>query len=113
MNKIKLAIGLVCLGATWNCSGPAPAAHQEKTGYYAVVTPAQNPRVNQLPDSWPCEQGTCLSMNTWKPVPQDWADALAEGGDTPDADTRVWEDCWLSIGDTSYVVCPDGTIETS
>lgn len=80
--------------------------------YYAATEHADPARVAQLPDSWPCGTGTCLDRLTWKPVPADWADALAEG-EAPDATTRDWTRCWLSIGDTSFVVCPDGVVETS
>lgn len=86
-------------------SAPAPAlvAHTASTDPQLVAL---------LPDSWPCGVSTCLDPASWEPVPQDWADALAEG-EAPDASTRDWSVCWLSVGDTSYVLCPDGTLESS
>lgn len=51
----------------------------------------------------------------WHPVTQALADALAEGG-TPNADSRVWENCAIRIpmmGDKnrrSLIICPDGYI---
>ncbi|MFD6636745.1 hypothetical protein ACFWDN_13085 [Micromonospora chalcea] len=38
-------------------------------------------------------------------VPQDWAQALAE---EPGQADRDWSLCDFYLGDTTYVVCPDG-----
>lgn len=105
------------LDGNHGCGPDAPAwiSDRDRTtgppAYYASVTEQQNERVKLLPDSWACGEGTCLYTEAWKPLPSDWVDAMYEGDDMTPA--TAWENCWLSIGDTSYVVCPDGTIETS
>ena len=104
MNRVLPALALAALAA---CSSGPETPH-----YYAATQHADPDRVAQLPDSWACDGGTCLDAVSWNPVPQDWEDALAEGA-LEDATTRDWSACWLSIGPTSYVVCPDGAIETS
>lgn len=90
---------------------PSDVAPECWEGMYYAATASNNDRVERLPDSWPCMDGTCLDPGSWKPLPSDWVDAMYEGEEVTPA--TAWEDCWLSIGDTSYVVCPDGTIETS
>lgn len=56
-----------------------------------------------------CGPSMSLDPRAWHPVTRELGDALAEG-DTPDAVERDWTLCWEVIGDTSYVVCPDGTV---
>lgn len=47
----------------------------------------------------------------WERVTQEIGDALAEGSDKPW--TYPWEDCVIAYGDTTVVVCEDGTVVTS
>lgn len=52
----------------------------------------------------------------WQPVSQEFADALAEGDDTPpeSATTRDWQACWAHVTEHTYtVVCPDGYVATA
>lgn len=100
------ASALLTASALASCSAPAPPA-----AGHVVTTPTAE-WLALLPDSWPCGDHTCLDKGTWGPIDSGWADALAEG-DTTSAPARDWTSCYLSVGDTSYVVCPDGTVETS
>jgi hypothetical protein len=68
----------------------------------------------QLPDTFlRPDGGREYPMDSWTYVSQDLGDALAEGS-LDDATTRDWEACLVLLGDpTTWVACPDGTIETS
>lgn len=46
-------------------------------------------------------------------VSRELADALAEGGEPANADTRNWQACIVRFGGTTVVRCPDGTRLTS
>lgn len=80
--------------------GMAPTAHQAEL---AIALPMTYLR----PDG-----GREYLLEAWRPVTTDLADALAEGPQD-DATTRRWEDCLVNLGDTTWVACPDGTIEVS
>lgn len=67
--------------------------------------------VNLETDCW--DDFSChMTSERWKQVDQELADALAEG-DGNDATTRDWESCFVWTGLTSFILCPDGYVETS
>ena len=70
-----------------------------------VVDGAQN--VVSLP-SGPTGPG-----GDWHPVTPSLAETLRAEGDAPDRATRDYAACWEHIGDTTYIVCPDGWVEGS
>jgi hypothetical protein len=72
----------------------------------------QHDLLDKVPDIAAIEGGIELPLDSWDRVDTELADALAEGPQD-DATTRRWEDCYSQLGDTSWVICPDGTIEVS
>lgn len=48
-----------------------------------------------------------------EPVGPGLARELRTSGDAPDRKTRDWQACWQVIGDTTWIVCPDGYTESS
>jgi hypothetical protein len=81
--------------------------------YGMEPTAPQGDLARLLPDTYlRPDGGREFLLDSWQPVDQELADALAEGPQD-DATTRRWEDCLSLLGDTSWVACPDGTIEVS
>lgn len=78
----------------------------------APVAPAAV-HVEEDSPGWNClTMGNRVCGPAFVPVSQDLGDALAEGDD-PAATTRDWESCMVNEGDTTFIVCPDGFVETS
>lgn len=107
------------------CTTDLDCAEMERSLNDAGLVLVGNGEVTYAPDSYPVTEGmhpeqNCLTNgegcdDTWQPVTQEMADALAEGDDTEPAhaDTREWEACLLHVADTSTIVCPDGYVTTS
>ena len=82
-------------------------------GYRHIVVKGKH----KLPDAHLCSSKgrkgkTCLHLGPWRPVKENWAEALAESG-AKRATTRDWSRCSINVGPTTYAVCPDGTVEST
>jgi len=94
------AAGCIYAADADDLAGPQPPALETTT-------------IQEDDPRWNCmTMGNRICGPNWNLVPQELADALAEGG-APDATTRDWEVCRVRLDDTTIVVCPDGWVETS
>ena len=105
---MRRAVRVVLLLMLTACGTPTPASPSVEDRL-SIDPPYMISHIlrDDLPDTWLCPKGTCLDTATWHPITSDWAVALrvSEGGD--------WTGCYLSVGDTTFVACPDGRTWTS
>lgn len=105
---------------SWDCAtmGNRVCGSTNEYGEQVVRFFGMNPNAPQhdlldkVPDIAAIEGGIELPLDTWERVDQELADALAEDA-APGADSEEWEQCYQLLGDTSWIICPNGRIEVS